>query len=79
MTTLKQFAEDVEKVWSPPGGRAWSLADVKIAKLLKTIRERRWVERDALIEEIAVEIEVALEGHPDVDVPHIVRSLKEVE
>jgi len=34
MTTLRQLVADVEKVWSPPAGRAWSLADVRIRRLL---------------------------------------------
>lgn len=39
MTTLRQIAAELEKVWSPPATRALSLADVKIAKLLKAAKE----------------------------------------
>lgn len=34
---LKQLAADVRQVWTPPGGRAWSKADVRIEKLLQAI------------------------------------------
>lgn len=37
--SLKQLAADVREVWSPPGGRAWSISDVRIVKLLKAIEE----------------------------------------
>lgn len=37
--TLTQLAADVRRVWSPPAGRAWSLADLAMVKLLKAIEE----------------------------------------
>lgn len=37
MSSLKALAAEVSKVWSPPERRALSLADVRIAKLLKAI------------------------------------------
>lgn len=53
--SLKQLADDVRRVWSPPGGRAWSHADVAITRLLTTI-EKATAELDVravLDEEIA--------------------------
>lgn len=38
--SLKQLAEDVRRVYHPPAGRPWSLADVAIVKLLKAIEEQ---------------------------------------
>lgn len=37
--SIKQLAEQVRKVWSPPAERPWSLADVAITKLLKAVEE----------------------------------------
>jgi len=37
--SLKQLAADVRSVWNPPGGRAWSRADLAMVKLLKAIED----------------------------------------
>lgn len=37
MTTLKQMANGLRRVWSPPERRALSLSDVAILRLLKAI------------------------------------------
>lgn len=39
MATLKDLVAEVRRVWSPPGTRAWSMADVAIVRLLKAIED----------------------------------------
>lgn len=38
-STLRQLAAEVREVWNPPGTRAWSIADVRIVKLLKAVED----------------------------------------
>jgi len=48
---LKSLAVEVRRVYSPPGGRAWSMADVAIVKLLKAIESARDVDAKAIVDE----------------------------
>ncbi len=72
---LKTLAAAVRKVWDPPGSaRAWGLADVAIVRLLKAIEDGP--DRNALLEEVAKEIEAAFLRDQDIAAIDVVRGLK---
>lgn len=58
---LKKLVDDVERVWSPPAGRAWGLDTVAIVKLLKAIKALPVETREKKLE---TGIREALDGLP---------------